>query len=296
MINQWVSYFTSDFKHWEKIDFFKRVLYVFLFFNTLTLLPAVNDIFGYNGLAGTNHFIWNGSGALLNLLSHPVMHNHQWLTWLFVFGQLFFLVLGFLRIKPLFSSFMIWFLTANLFLKGSLFFTGGELLINYLLFYLIFIQKTDKNQSNYNFQNVLNNTFYIIILIQICLLYFFSCFWKLYDPNWTNGMALYYVAQIDTFSSIWLKTIFINNIWLAKIATFTVLVYQGSFAIMVWVKKIKIPFLILGVVFHLLIAIGMGIFTFGFIMIICYILFLETKHIKWLKDKFKYKKKSQLIS
>ncbi len=288
MINLWASYFTSDFKHWQKIDFFKRILYVFLFFNALTLLPAVNDIYGYNGLAGTKHFVWNGTGAFLNLLSHPIMHNHQWLTWMFVFGQLFFLLLGFFRIKPLLSSFMIWFLTANLFLKGTLFFTGGELLVNYLLFYLVFIQKTDKNQSNYRVQNVLNNTFYIIILIQICVLYFFSCFWKLFDPNWTNGMALYYVVQIDTFSSSWLRAIFINNIWLAKMATYLVLIYQGTFSIMVWIKRVKIPFLIFGTLFHLTISIGMGIFTFGIIMSLTYILFLDDKHIIWLKHKLKF--------
>ena len=284
MIDKLASYFTSDFTHWNKIDFFKRVLYLFLLVNTLTLLPAASDIFGYNGLAGSKGFEWNGSEALLNLLSHPVMHQHQWLTWLFVFAQLFFLIIGFLRIKPLISSIAIWFLTANLFLKGSLFFTGGESLINLLLFYLIFIQETDKSKPNYVLQNLLNNTFYIILLIQICVLYFFSTFWKLYDENWRNGMAIYYIVQIDTFSSEALKAMFLNQVWLAKIATYSVLIYQGSFPFLVWIKKIKIPFLIFGVILHLLISFGMGIFTFGIIMCLSYILFLDDSHINRLRE------------
>jgi len=288
MINQLASYFTSDFKQWNKIDFFKRILYTFLFFNTLTLLPVVSDIFGYNGLAGSKGFTWNGSGALLNLLSHPITHNHTWITWGFVLGQLFFLILGFFRIKPLLSSVMIWFLTTNLFLKGGLFFTGGEVLINFILFYLIFIQYTTPKTSNYRLQNVLNNTFYMVLLIQICVLYFFSFFWKLFDENWTNGMALYYVVQIETFSSAWLKLIFTEQLWLAKIATYLVLFYQGSFPILVWIKKVKIPFLIFGTIFHLMISFGMGIFTFGIIMTLSYILFLEDKHIIWLREKLKY--------
>jgi len=287
------TYFTSDFKHWLKIDFFKRILYVFLFINTLTLLPAVNDIFGYNGIGGFRRFSWSGSESFFNLLSHPINNNHPWIHWVFVISQLFFLGTGFFRVKPLVSSIAIWFLTINLFTKGGMFFTGGEVFVNFLLFYLIFIQNSSKTKS-YQLQNTLNNTFYIILLIQLCVLYFFSFFWKLFDANWTNGLALYYVSQIDTFSSSWLKAVFETNIWLSKLATYSVLFYQGSFAILVWVKKIKIPFLIVGILMHFSISIGMGIFAFGIIMTISYILFLEESHIIWLKSKlYKSKKVKQ---
>ena len=285
------SYFTSEFTHWSKIDFFKRALYAFLFFNTLTLLPAANDIFGYNGLAGFRGFRWNGTESFFNLLSHPINHNQTWIHWCFVMGQLFFLATGFFRVKPLVSSVAIWFLTINLFTKGGLFFTGGEVLVNFLLFYLIFIQKP-KDGVNSGFQNVLNNTFYIIILIQVCVLYFFSFFWKLYDSNWLNGNALYYVSKISTFSSVGLAWVLEDNKLLGQILTYSVLVYQGSFVIVVWIKKLKVPFLIAGVLFHLSISIGMGIFAFGVIMSLSYLLFLDSSQINWLKARFK---KSQNI-
>lgn len=278
------TYFTTDFKHWKKIDFFKRLLYALLFINALTLLPAANDIFGYNGIAGTKGFMWGGTGSFLNLLSHPINHKHEWIHWLFIIGQLVFLGLGFFRIKPLLSSIAIWFLTANLFLKGALFFTGGEVLVNFMLFYLIFIQKTNTESKNYLLQNTINNTFYIILLIQVCVLYFFSAFWKFFDSNWVNGYAMYYVSQIETFSSGWLAALYKDNLLLSKIITYTVLLYQGSFALVVWIKKLKVPFLILGTLFHITISIGMGIFTFGIIMSLSYILFLEEKHIDWLKS------------
>ena len=281
------SYFTSDFKHWHKVDFFKRVLYLFLFINTLTLLPAVNDIFGYNGLAGYRSFRWSGTESFFNLLSHPINHNHEWIHWVFVIGQLGFLLTGFFRVFPKISSLAIWFLTVNLFTKGGLFFTGGEVLVNIILFYLIFIQNTDKKDKNYLLQNTLNNTFYIIMLIQVCVLYFFSFYWKLYDPNWLNGDALHYVSKIDTFSSTWFNTILSDNLILGKILTYLVLFYQGSFAILVWIKKIKIPFLIVGVIIHLSISIGMGIFAFGIIMSISYLLFLNDEQIIYLKRKLK---------
>lgn len=283
-MNRITSYFTSDFRHWNKIDFFKRVFYVFLFVNTLTLLPAANDIFGYNGLAGTKGFIWNGTESFLNLLSHPINHKQEWIHWLFIIGQLTFLAFGFFRIKPWLSSIAIWFLTANLFNKGGLFFTGGEVLVGFILFYLIFIQKVEKTSKNNELQNTINNTFYVILLVQICVLYFFSTFWKLYDENWLNGHALYNVSQIPTFSSGWLSRLFSEHLWLSKFMTYAVLIYQGSFMFIVWLKKLKIPFLILGTLFHLSISIGMGIFTFGVIMSLTYLLFLDDYHINWLKS------------
>jgi hypothetical protein len=279
-----IAYFITDFKHWKKIDFFKRLLYGFLFINTLSLLPIANDIFGYNGLAGSKGFIWNGSESFLNLLSHPINHKNEWIHWVFIIGQLIFLILGFFRIKPWLSSISIWFFTVNLFLKGALFLTGGEALVNLILFYLIFIQKTDKESKNYLRQNTINNTFYIMLLIQICVLYFFSTFWKLFDDNWISGHALYYISQIESFSSDWMYTIFKDNLWLSKAVTYAVLFYQGSFAFIVWIKKIKVPFLILGTFFHITISIGMGIFTFGIIMSLSYILFLEERHIDWMKQ------------
>jgi len=284
-MNLILDYFTSDFKHWRKVDFFKRLLYLFLFINTLTLLPAVNDIFGYNGLAGYRSFQWTGSEAFLNLLSHPINHNHGWIHWLFVIGQLVFLTTGFLRIYPKLSSLAIWFLTANLFTKGGLFFTGGEVLVNILLFYMIFIQKVEKDAKNYLIQNTLNNTFYILTLIQVCILYFFAFFWKLYDFNWMSGDAIYYISKIDTFSSNWFKNLITNNVILGKLLTYTVLFYQGSFIIFVWIKRLKIPFLILGMGIHIAISIGMGIFAFGIYMSISYILFLDNNQIEWLKKK-----------
>jgi hypothetical protein len=288
-MNKIISYFTNDFAHWEKIDFFKRVLYVFLFLHTVSLLPAANDFFGYNGIGGTKGFAWSGSDAILNLLSHPINRDHTWIFWSFILGELIFLTLGYFRIKPKLSGFMIWFLTANLYLKGGIFFTGGEVLINLMLFYLMFIQKPDQSSASYELQNAINNSFYIILLIQVCILYFFSSYWKLYDDNWTNGKALYYISQIDSFSSDWMKSLFITFPTLSIIMTYTVLVYQGLFLILVWMKRFKVPFLIFGVCLHLGISIGMGIFAFGITMILTYILFLDIEQINRIKG-FKLKR------
>lgn len=300
-MNRISEIFTKPFPYANKVEFFRSVLYVFLLLNALSLLPIAHDLFGYHGLVGTRG--WNtgitvleqGSYSFINILSHPANSHYWWVYLIFVWGQIGFLILGIFKVLPRISSVMIYFFTVNLFLKGYLAFTGGEVLVNFMLFYLIFIQKTKKSEGVWReIQNVLNNTFYWILLIQVCILYFFSALYKFLDPNWLSGDAIMYVSRIPAFSSDTVRYLFSESPILSLIFTYATLAYQISFSVMVWIKRVKIPFLISGVLFHLGILFGMGIFTFAILMIISYILFLDDKHIEWLKSKLRWRKKSSI--
>lgn len=291
--------FTRQFPYLEKVEFFRKVLYLFMLFNALTLLPIVEDLYGYYGLVGTKG--WDvhvpihlqGTRALINVLNHPSNSVYYWVYIVFVVAQIIFLITGLLNKWPRFSALMIYFLTINLHMKGYLAFTAGEVLLNMVLFYLLFISKPKANGLWGELQNVLNNTFYWILILQICLLYFFSGAYKLYDVHWQDGTAIQYVAKIDAYSSP-LLYIFRENYWLSAIATYFALAYQLFFPVAVWIRKIKIPYLIFGVFFHLFIAFGMGIFYFGWIMIVMYLLFLDEKHMAWIRSKLSRKIKTKV--
>ncbi|MDA7803911.1 hypothetical protein N8987_04980 [Crocinitomix sp.] len=298
-MKHWPEIFTQPFQHWNKLMFFKKMLYIFLILNTLSLLPIANEIFGYNGIVGSTGWYtgtpWylQGSRGLINILSHPYNISRPWISYVFIIGQLVALGFGLFNRFPKLAAVLVYFFTVNLFNKGYLMFTGGEILINLMLFYLIFIQRSDKNRDdNPEFsevQNVLNNTFYWIILIQVCVLYFFSNFFKLLDPIWRNGEALMYVSRIDAYSSASMRFLFADNPVISMVGTYIVLLYQGLFPILVWFKRIKIPFLTVGVILHLGIAFGMGIFTFGIIMILVYIPFLSDSQIRTIQNRFRKK-------
>jgi len=286
-MNKIVNIFTNDFPFWEKFEFFRKVVYIFLLFNTLTLLPIAGEIWGYHGIIAPKGFEWSGTYPFINLLSHPYNADWTWIYKFFIGGQILFLILGLLRIFPIISSMAVYFFTVNLFLRGSLMFTGGEVLINFLLFYMMFIHRAEKDHRSYFFRNLLANTFFRIMLIQVCVLYFYSCLYKLFDENWLSGEAIMYISRIGHFSSSSFRWLFEDNVGLAMFFTYLTLAYQGLFPLLVWFKKIKIPFLLVGVAFHLAIAIFMGIFTFALVMIISYILFIDDKHIHWLKNIFR---------
>jgi hypothetical protein len=65
-----------------------------------------------------------------------------------------------------------------------------------------------------------------------------------------------------------------------------VLAYQILFPAVVWFKKIKKPFLILGILMHVYISLVMGLVLFGLIMIICYAIFWEKGATEKLKTAY----------
>ncbi len=284
MIKRIPYLFLKSFDHQLQFSLFKKVLYIFLFVNTLTMLPMIDSVFGQKGIAGSMGFMWNGTSSFLNLLYHPAAYNRPYIPWFFVGGQLLFLSLGYFKILPRLSAIAIYFFTANLLFKGAIFFTGGEVLVCILLFYMIFM--TEKKQLSIS-ENIVNNTVFVALLVQVCILYFFSTFFKLFDENWINGKALSYVSEISYYTTSWFRDTTRFSSGLSAALTYSVLIYQALFPILVWFKKIKIPFLFYGVILHLGIAFGMGIFSFGIIMIICYLLFLDARHIKKLNSLFR---------
>jgi len=299
MLDRLAYQFIKPFPYWRQMFFFKRILYIFLLLNALSLLPIAYEIYGYHGIVGVGG--WNtgspwyqqGSRALINLLSHPYNANHHWVMYVFVYGQILALFAGIFNFWPKMMSFLIYFFTANLFLKGYLMFTGGEALVSILLFYLIFVQNAESNRKGIihhsELQNLLNNTFYWIILIQICFVYFFSTLYKLTDSYWLSGEALMYISRVDAFSSESMRFFFADQPVISLIGTYIVLIYQGLFSIVVWIKPIKMWFLGLGVLIHLGIAFGMGIFTFGIIMCLVYLPFLDDEQLNRIQAFFRLK-------
>src|SRR5690606_607952 len=132
-----------DFPYLEKIELFRKVLYLIMLINAITLLPIAEDLYGYYGLVGTKGWDLSvpihlqGTKALVNILSHPANSGYYWVYILFVMGQLVFLLTGLLGKWPRLSAFMVFVLTINLNMKGYMAFTGGEVLLNMVLFYLI---------------------------------------------------------------------------------------------------------------------------------------------------------------
>ena len=126
------------------------------------------------------------------------------------------------------------------------------------------------------------------IMIQICIIYFFSGLHKLEGETWRNGTALYYILNSNDFSPSLLNIYISKSIFIIKFLTWFTIFFQLSFPILIWFKKTKKVYIILGIFLHLGIFILMKIDNFSFVLISCYSVFLSNKFFRNFK---KYSKK-----
>jgi hypothetical protein len=170
-------------------------------------------------------------------------------------------------------NFFLWLLVINInnFLYPTL--TAGDYLTNQLLFFnIFFLPKVSNNSAINDLKTSLHNVALLGIKIQVCLAYFLAAWFKVMDDSWINGMAVYQTFQIPEYSNAFFSMLPVSA---CLVLTYATIIYQLLFPVFIWLRPAKIYLLSFGVLQHLLIAFGMGLFSFGIIMIICYILFLK---------------------
>lgn len=113
-----------------------------------------------------------------------------------------------------------------------------------------------------------------LIQIQVCLMYLVSGFWKVVDPDWRDGSAIYYALGSDTFGRFGLP----DWAWLGPLfaaVTLTVAWWEFLFPLLVGWARSRIPALLFGVAFHLAILVTMNIGPFPLAVLATYPAFLD---------------------
>ncbi|WP_430613139.1 hypothetical protein [Flavobacterium sp. JP2137] len=152
---------------------------------------------------------------------------------------------------------------------------GGGQLISILTFFLIPIGIYDKRKWHWSINHSLNNvysgifinSFYIIIRIQIAIVYFQAMVDKLKVSEWKNGTVLYYwfednVFGLNHFVKEFVLTL-MTNYYVISLMTYTVLVLELLLAMAIVIPfKTRRILLYLGILFHFFIWIVHGLPTF----------------------------------
>lgn len=252
----------------EQVKLFRKWMYAFLFVHTLILLPTAADIWGENQLV---HFQFSIS-RLLNLLAIPFLAKYFYIV---IAIYLILLLIGIFKPSRI-VHFLIWYLYINLYYNAAAVQNGGNNLVALILFYLA-INNSESNLQKSPFDILINNLSAMAARIQIALMYAVAGIYKLTGETWLNGTALMYIFNNPEYSLPAFSTWFGNQLWFIYLTTYTTLAFQLLFPVAVWLIPIRKYILWIGSVFHLAIAIFMGIPDFGIIMLIMYILFYPIK-------------------
>lgn len=227
-----------------------------------TLFSADAMVYAPSGLSGR---FSDGAFLLSNYYSVP-------LAMCCIIVMALFSLLGLLRRSHYVINAVLWLLMLNMnhYLYATL--TAGDYLLNQLLFFNIFFYTGRSDARFGSFREALHNMALAGIKIQICLVYVVAAGFKLGDAGWMSGTAVYQTFQMTEYGNALLRSF---PLWLCMILNYATMAYQLLFPLTIWFRPFKIYLLAFGILQHLLIAFGMGLFSFGIIMIICYFLFLK---------------------
>jgi hypothetical protein len=121
------------------------------------------------------------------------------------------------------------------------------------------------------------------IVVSLGLLYFGSGFSKLFSPMWQKGLGLWVPAVIPSYH--WHSfDFFVNQQWLMVGLNYFVILFELSFAFLVFRKRLHIWLAFIGIGFHLGIAFLFPFTYISFGPILFYALFIPDSWWLWLKQ------------
>lgn len=197
------------------------------------------------------------------------------------------LVTVIIGVYPRFTCIFHWWVTFS-FTSTSYVVDGGDQVASVLSLLLIPICITDKRKWHWNSELTKSNFYiktvcffsYLLILIQVSVIYFHAAVGKFKSEEWVNGTALYYWFKNPLFGinptlEVLIKPILKSPI-LLTFSTWGVIIFELFLASCIFInnKWILKRMLILGIIFHSLIMIIHGLVSFNFSMCAALILYL----------------------
>ena len=149
-----------------------------------------------------------------------------------------------------------------------------------------FFTKTNLQHNPDKFTDQLSSVFFRLIQFQLAIIYAYTGFEKLKGSTWWDGTALWTVfanPQFAGFDLTWLR----HFPLFFAIGTFTTIVFEVYFPVMVAFEKTRKWWLLLGIIFHLQIGLFLGLMPFSLVMMSTYLLYLNRLEVKHLEFRIK---------
>lgn len=133
-----------------------------------------------------------------------------------------------------------------------------------------------------------------LLQIQLTIIYLVTFFEKVGGESWRNGTATITVFRMETLDRFPVPELFLTNIGLANIMTWSVLVVEGLLPVLLWNSRTRRWMIMIGVSFHLVIDWTLNIGIFSWIMIAVYCTFLQPEDVRFLNRT--YQKRERLLN
>jgi hypothetical protein len=168
---------------------------------------------------------------------------------------------------------------------------GADQIGTIFLFYLVFTRsdarlsltswwRQRKNKSEIE-SDILTSVFYRLIQVHLCIIYAFSGMEKLKGQSWWDGTAVWSVlanSQMVIADLTWIRHFPLGIVFV----TFTTVLFELYFPVLVWNLSLRKWALWAGVLFHSGIGIIMALWSFALIMLCPYFLFIPEHKLRFI--------------
>ncbi len=254
------------------------------------LLKEIVSKFPYASILYSNQSIFkfnDHSGFVALDVDVTFLKNYyQLILGVYILAILFFIF----GIGKRFTAFIIFILILVLQKLNNTTINGGDKMARLLMFYFVFAnayeffsyKKTNKSlQPNTTTNNLISNLAAYSMMLQLCLAYFAAFINKLSSPYWLNGTAIYYVFQTEAYQGTRFNQVLSHSNFFVYSITYFTLFFEGSFAFLIWFKKLRKPLLIVGFILHFSIYFLMMIYNLQIIFLLPYGLFFADSEIQY---------------
>ena len=132
-------------------------------------------------------------------------------------------------------------------------------------------------------QQIWNNIATRLIQVHMCVVYLFAAIGKLQGESWFTGEAIWRALashEYQTIDMTWLA----DHMWLVAMITLVALAWELAYPALIWPRLSRPLMLVLAILIHLGIGLCMGMLTFGLIMIVGNLAFVEPVALRsWLR-------------
>jgi len=133
--------------------------------------------------------------------------------------------------------------------------------------------------------SVMANVATRLIQLHMCVIYFNAGVSKLQGGMWWDGSAFWGAVANLEYQSMDL-TWLCNHPYLVSLLTHTTIIWEIFFCALVWNRMLRPLVLLIAIPLHLGIAFGMGMITFGFVMLYGCMAFIEPWVIRGVVDRW----------
>ena len=233
-------------------------------------------------------------GARLNLFT-IIPQNDQSINalfWIF-FAAALFLTLGFLTRA---STVAVFLCLTSIQQRNLLITHGGDTFLRLAGFFLMFapagsalsLDRTIRLRFGKEGREIKPSSPWAQRMIQFefSLLYFMSFWWKSLGDPWVDGTALYYVLHLEDIRRFPLPA-WVEQPILLKLGSWMTLGLEFALGTLVWIKELRYPLLLLGILFHLTLEYALNIPMFQWDVLCAYVLFVEPEDIQGVQRRMR---------